>query len=171
MVMTKLERRFWAKVDRGDDESCWLWKANRNRSDSFGYGRISSEGKMLLAHRVSWFIATGEKPPDEICVLHRCDVPLCVNPRHLFLGTKLDNAQDRDAKGRTGRMSGSENPQAKTSANVVTSIRGLYAAGCGSLNFIARYFGMSKRSVLRMVQGKQWKNLPNPPGLGDRMRW
>lgn len=91
--MTSTEARFWAKVDKTGD--CWVWTAATNPK---GYGQFYVEG-MRLAHRVSWILAHGPIP-DDLCVLHRCDHPPCVNPAHLFLGTYADNNHDRDAKGR-----------------------------------------------------------------------
>lgn len=95
-----LADRFWAKVDKRGPDECWLWTGCRKKA--FGYGKIG-EGRMgqrtLLAHRVSWEITNGSIP-DGAMVLHRCDNPPCVNPRHLFLGDQLDNMRDMVSKGR-----------------------------------------------------------------------
>jgi len=89
--MTKsIEERFWAKVEKTDD--CWLWTG---ATFGDGYGNCSR----LRAHRVSWELANGPVPGG-LCVLHHCDRPLCVRPRHLFLGTRKDNSDDKIAKGR-----------------------------------------------------------------------
>jgi hypothetical protein len=92
----RLEERFWMKVNRSG--SCWLWTAG---TTVFGYGQFFIDGRLEGAHRVSWRLHFGNIP-DDLCVLHRCDVPACVNPAHLFLGTKSDNARDSVAKGRWG---------------------------------------------------------------------
>lgn len=94
--------RFWAKVDKSrGPEACWIWTA----STSGGYGRLgSSKFETVLAHRRSWELERGPIPED-MCVLHNCpdgDNPLCVNPKHLWLGTRDDNNADRDKKGRNG---------------------------------------------------------------------
>lgn len=91
--------RFWPKVNK--TETCWLWTANKNNQ---GYGLIYSleADRKLLAHRVSWELANGPIP-EGMCVLHQCDVPLCVNPSHLFLGTLAENMIDKERKGRSGR--------------------------------------------------------------------
>ncbi|MCK5602937.1 HNH endonuclease [Candidatus Pacearchaeota archaeon] len=60
----------------------------------------------MRAHRVSWLIHKGSIP-DELLILHKCDIPSCVNPNHLFLGTHADNLRDRDVKGRAA--SGNKN--------------------------------------------------------------
>src|SRR6266481_7270354 len=87
--------RFWAKVHKG--ESCWLWTGATNPA---GYGMFSKGGRegAILAHRFAWIITHGEEPA--LHVLHKCDIPACVNPLHLFLGTDLDNQRDAIAKGR-----------------------------------------------------------------------
>lgn len=87
-----VEERFLAKVKKTD--TCWIWTGSAQR-----YGRFRLSGKLYLAHRISYELFI-KRPPDELCVLHKCDVTKCVNPEHLFLGTQKDNALDREAKGR-----------------------------------------------------------------------
>ena len=104
------EERLWYYTNITNDEtSCWLWTGPQNHH---GYGRISHKRtRALSAHRVAWELANGPIPPG-LCVLHTCDTPTCVRNdgehSHLFLGTQLDNMQDRQRKGRTpqGERSG-----------------------------------------------------------------
>lgn len=93
--------RFESKFDKGD--GCWVWKAHKNKN---GYGQFGvmlegRNGYMVnrYAHRVSWMLYRGEIP-EGLCVCHSCDNPSCVNPDHLFLGTRKDNTQDMINKGR-----------------------------------------------------------------------
>lgn len=93
-----LTDRFWEKVAKSD--GCWLWTGSRQRN---GYGFLFAgtrkEPHPERAHRVSWRIHFGEIP-DGLWVLHKCDNPPCVNPEHLFLGTRTDNMRDCARKGR-----------------------------------------------------------------------
>ena len=83
------------------DVGCWGWKGFHNAA-GYGVARFGGRGvKKILAHRLSWQLYRGEIP-DGLHVLHHCDIPGCVNPNHLFLGTNLDNIKDRMKKGRPG---------------------------------------------------------------------
>lgn len=75
---------------------CLLWTA---RVSGQGYGRLGFGGKNWRAHRLSWTITKGPIPKG-LVVCHKCDVPACINPDHLFLGTHLDNMADMSAKHR-----------------------------------------------------------------------
>jgi len=89
-----IEDRFWAKVTKLGPDDCWKWQG---RCDSkMGYGNFDHPGVGKLAHRYSWKLHHGNI--GNLCVLHECDNPPCVNPSHLFLGTKQDNNADCKAK-------------------------------------------------------------------------
>lgn len=94
--------RFWSKVHKHAN-GCWLWTASATGT-GFKYGQVMWRERSSApqkAHRVAWILTNGEIP-DNLSVLHRCDVPLCVNPNHLFLGTQKDNLADARQKGRLG---------------------------------------------------------------------
>ena len=88
--------RFMAKVSPEPNSGCWLWVGAARQT---GYGNFFLGSKSISAHRAAWLLHRGGIP-DGMCVCHHCDVPSCVNPEHLFLGTHLDNMRDMDAKGR-----------------------------------------------------------------------
>lgn len=94
--------RFMDEVEKSPN-GCWLWTGSRT-ADGYGFFSLSAPDKSgrieQRAHRAAWRLFHGELPSDKL-VCHTCDMPLCVNPSHLFLGTKLDNAQDMAAKGRS----------------------------------------------------------------------
>lgn len=86
-----LADRFEASIYRCPMSGCWLWTGSIN---SKGYGRLKVGGRTTLsAHRLAWELRVGE-PPHDLFVCHRCDVPCCVNPNHLFLGTGDENIRD-----------------------------------------------------------------------------
>lgn len=101
LVLASMRRtpkeRFLSKVEIPSDPSaCWLWRGAKALN---GYGKFYLDGRLGEAHRASFEIFKGIKP-GESHVCHTCDVPGCVNPAHLFLGTRSENMQDASRKGR-----------------------------------------------------------------------
>lgn len=98
-MLTQLELdRFVTKFFK-DESGCWLWIGTK---DSKGYGQFKRQGKRTysLAHRVAYEHFVNSDFPRQMCVLHKCDNPACVNPDHLKLGTQADNLRDCLVKGR-----------------------------------------------------------------------
>ncbi len=161
------EDQFWSKVDKSGE--CWIWTGAKF---PFGYGNVRMNGERY-AHRVAWTMARGPIPAD-LYVLHVCDVPACVNPDHLWLGTKAENNADRKSKGRNGRAVGGLNGRythpettargerngfSKLSEADVREIRARRAAG-EKLREIAELFGVAKQTVHSIVHGRLWAHVP-----------
>lgn len=79
---------------------CLIWQGAQGWG---GYGTTGHEGRQWAVHRLQWTLVNGPIP-DGMCVCHHCDVRLCYEETHLFLGTRSDNMRDMLAKGR-GRHS------------------------------------------------------------------
>ena len=92
-----LIERFAVKYIPEPNSGCWLWLGAR---DPRGYGRLSAvTWGQSLAHRVSYELHVGTVPAG-LFVCHHCDIPPCVNPEHLFVGTQIDNMVDLARKGK-----------------------------------------------------------------------
>ena len=95
--------RFWSKVDRRGPDECWPW-AGCVSSDGYGSFKLASY-YVVTASRFA-LISHAQAEPKGRHVLHRCDNPICCNPKHLRFGTIAQNARDRVRKGRArGRYS------------------------------------------------------------------
>ena len=139
--------RFWDKVDKSED--CWFWMAAVNRQ---GYGVIKKQGVMYQATRWSYFIENGVDP-GRFSVCHDCDTPGCVNPSHLWLGTRGDNNHDCDKKGR--RPSGELHRNSKLTANEVKAI----FKSQEYLKVLAVRYDVCTSSIHNIRSGKTWNHI------------
>lgn len=158
--VTEFPVSFAARVEVAPS-GCWIWRGLRS---SEGYGRVQWQGRVWVASRLAWFLATGEEPGERF-VCHSCDNPPCVNPEHLFLGTVLDNYRDSRAKGRTAILryperyrdkAGEKNGRARLTVAQVREIRQRYAAGGISQQALADEFGLHQTQVSRIIRRQEW---------------
>jgi hypothetical protein len=152
-----LEERFWSKVDKRGPDECWPWLANRTKQ---GYGRFNIDGHNPRASRVAWMLIHGTVPSD-VFVCHSCDNPPCCNPRHLWVGTNLDNILDSVAKGRkkgkTGlKVRGEANGQAKLTSDIVIEARRRYARRDVSIRELADESDVCISTMARAINNTTW---------------
>lgn len=146
--------RFWSRVDvRGPDE-CWPWTGSRK---AFGYGQMWDGEKMERAHRIAFLITTGALAHGAP-VRHSCDNPPCCNPSHLLGGTHLDNMRDRAERGRTARIFGESNAQAKLTDDAIRFIR--EHRGKLLQRELGDMFGVTQNMVSKIQLGQAWPHLP-----------
>jgi len=146
--------RFWSHVEINDLFDCWNWTACKDRD---GYGQFHFKSKQYKAHRVAWILSYGEIP-EGLIVCHHCDNPSCINPTHLFLGTHLDNAKDRDLKGRGADHRGNDGIESRLKPEQVIAIRELYQTEKNQSE-IARMYKMSHSGIGLIVNRKTWKHI------------
>lgn len=174
----KQETRFWSKVDKSEHPNgCWLWMKARTN----GYGCVNLNRKTYKSHRVAWALACGgSMPPSHLCVCHRCDNPLCVNPSHLWLGTLAENNRDRSLKGRSASsathpgafaqgdehytrrlgalVKGEAHPFSKLTETGVRAIRALAEQGIPQA-VIAEKFGLPRPTICKVVHRTTWAHI------------
>lgn len=173
--MNAFEKGFWDKVDKTGE--CWIYTGYITRE---GYGRHAG----MLAHKLSWLLTHDEPVPEHICVCHECDNRPCVRPKHLWLGTRKQNTEDRDRKGRqargdthgsktfrghtatggrngshtapTSRRVGTRNGRAKITQDQADAIRLEYARGGVSQKKLGIRYGITDVSISLIVRNKSW---------------
>ena len=153
------------------DSGCLLWQGAKSGS---GYGSLSIGGRITSAHRAAWEAAKGPIGDRAMFVLHRCDVRLCVEIDHLFLGTNADNVSDMMRKGRQAfgknngshtrperraRVFGERNYNAKLSDSQVRAIFHSYWDDGVSMRVLAADHGVSGSAIKKIVSRKTWAHL------------
>lgn len=145
--------RFWSKVDIKGNEECWDWTAGKSSS---GYGKIRIKNKDYRANRVSLFLKTGIW---DVCAMHTCDRPCCVNPKHLKWGSYKENIDDKFQKKRHNQ-SGEKHPSSKLTETQVLEIREkylnkYYGIGRG----LAAEYGVTPSLISYIISEKSWSHI------------
>jgi hypothetical protein len=149
------------KVENG----CWVWQGAKFW-DGYGQKMLSIEGKKVnrRVHRLVYEILWGA-PKNHVC--HRCDNPACINPAHLFNGTRSENMRDMHAKGRGKKLNqcarGSSFCRSKLKEQDILDILNLKENG-ESCKSIGRRYSMGKTAIQRICRGDAWKHVMRPSG-------
>lgn len=136
------------------NSGCWFWMGSGD--NSYGTVYLGPKIGIVRAHRASWEHHNGPIP-DGLNVLHRCDIPCCINPDHLFLGDQSDNTLDMYAKGRGHHawQKGEKHSQARlTEAQAVEILH-----SSEPRDVIANRFNISRVTVREIQTGRSWKHL------------
>jgi hypothetical protein len=159
--MTVISEYFWSRVRISAPDKCWEWKLGKS---GHGYGRIRrTDCPEQMAHRVAWHLSRGPIPGD-LCVCHACDNPACVNPAHLWLGTREENTADMKRKGRArGAPRGERHHMTKLTRKQALAIQ----RDPRSSTVVAHDYGVSFGTVCN-IRRLGWGDLPpdNRPRIG-----
>jgi hypothetical protein len=143
--------RFMEYIEPVTESGCWIWTGPMMPS---GYGRLSIGSKNHGAHRLSYLFFRGEIA-EGLSVCHHCDVPSCVNPAHLFLGTTQENTADKIRKGRNAKGCRVHNKLTDEDVHAIRSATG----GHGFKQKLARQYGVTGTMISLIRSRKSWKHI------------
>lgn len=137
-----------------DEKGCHICTSHK-RSSFNGYPVIRKGKIQIPISHLIYEEVSGNPVPKGMCVCHTCDTPPCINYKHFFLGTPLDNAQDRESKGRGRNSKGEANVRAKLTETDVINIRN----NSRKDKELAAEYSISVSTVGRIKNRKAWKHI------------
>ena len=154
----KMEQKFMPRIDFEIDQVTGCFVCTSHVAGKRGYPRFSvkvdGEKKCTPVHRVVYEFFNGSIPKrNNIMVRHLCDNKMCINPKHLTLGTHKDNMADAYRNRKILR--GEQKPNSKLTPEGVVLIRELYKAGTKQKE-IASILGVCRSCVCNVLRGKSW---------------
>jgi hypothetical protein len=155
--MEGIIKRFWNRVDMSaGDDCCWDWQGVKRN----GYGVMIVQGKKKSTHRFSYELSNGIKLTSDKYVCHKCDNPACCNPKHLFLGTHIDNMSDAIKKGRLNWQTKLLIPRKLTNEQVI-SARIKYQQGF-SVRGMAKKLCVDQKTLRQAIRGVTYAEIHKP---------
>lgn len=158
VVTDELRARFYSKTITASS-GCMIWTGAVQRN---GYGGFKIDRRKIDAHVVSWRISQGGVPvPLGKLVMHTCDCRMCVNDKHLELGTQTQNMEHAFENGRGDdfHARGEDMPNAVLNEDMVWKIRSTYAMPGMSQRKVAASLGLKYATVRNVIENKAWKNV------------
>lgn len=133
---------------------CWEW--NLTCFQKTGYGQITYKKNVYSTHRLAMHAFCDFDLKSKKLILHRCDNKICINPNHLYVGDRFDNAQDSIERGQ--QMRGSKHPQSKLDEDKVKII--LNNLSCGeSCRSLANKFNVDSSLISMIKRHKIWRHV------------
>lgn len=123
-----------------------------------GYGHLWIKGVLRGAHCLAYELHYGELP-DGLSVLHHCDNPPCINPKHLYAGTYQDNARDRERRGRGNHPWGENHTRAKVTEDQVRAIRLERVRDGTTYQALGEKYGLCFSAIHRIIVRQTWTKL------------
>lgn len=144
---SSLKERFDSQYIPVTETGCWLWVG---ACSSRGYGTIKDHYKTRLAHRVSYEIHNGQLD-DKCFICHKCDIPSCVNPNHLYAGNHITNVADKVSRNRQASGRDVAVPRKLSEQDVLE----IYNSDC-SYSRLEKKYGVSKTTISEIKTGRKW---------------
>jgi hypothetical protein len=141
------------------NSGCWIWMGTLNHgSEGYGIAHSFYHSRKIGAHRLSLSLVKPYPTGARLEACHKCDVTCCVNPDHLFWGTRSDNMRDasRKGRGRTPRFAGVANPATRLTRADVINIR----QDLRPRSVVAQSYGLSAGSISAIRNSKTFKEIP-----------
>jgi hypothetical protein len=137
------------------NSGCWIWIGAISNN---GYARVRTGGRTISGHRLAYESIYGPMIGSDAC--HKCDVRCCVNPDHVFMGSRSDNMRDCSNKGRirginVAGLSGEQCPSSKLTRSEVDIIR----SDSRSARSLAKVFGVDRSTIGHIRRGLTWRGL------------